>query len=564
MAFAPISAALFQDLWDSAVDETYSRPFLENPVNSCFEVWGQEFTQFDRTSQAIDVTTQAMFILPWSGQSNPSAAGAANATVMLSIARSGYNGQPLIVDTVVVYDESTNDASITGPVPVDTGRSYSLVTRLVFNPGETGPFLVEAVAAAPGYGYNNPLPGTITVVEQVGGNLSNVDANYTYIPGGESLIAVNVPDTPIPQHVGQYMRFTTGVNRGAIKRVINFGQANPLADVGGVLYLESMSAVEGDNPETSPFPGAFPPAFTRVAGADFIPGEKVQIIDATPVIHASGIFVKQTIEPSSGVAVMSFTLTNPSDDPLPEPSSGTYYLIGYTSGAVSLLSNLLLDASLTDDLLVGWEMVSWTDPVLGFGITVTNPAQPQGGTSAMLDELGSERDIFRASNESDLSFSQRVHQLADTVSPNAIQRAANRIMEPYGFAACFRETGSYLWRGFFYDGGNALLQPSEVDAWDVDFTLQPSRRHRTWLDYLEFRAFFWIGVPQLGWGEFGFAYDVGAWDAYDTVGPNYLAFYDGYPWATTAFYLSIYNAVDAARAAGVGFKLYQETMGCTP
>lgn len=77
------------------------------------------------------------------------------------------------------------------------------------------------------------------------------------------------------------------------------------------------------------------------------------------------------------------------------------------------------------------------------------------------------------------------------------------------------------------------------------------------VNILEMRAYMLIGVPGTELGEFGCHYDAGLFGGfYDLTGAT--CFYDGYALGTANLQKSIYNAVKDAKAAGVGFDLYQE------
>jgi hypothetical protein len=106
-----------------------------------------------------------------------------------------------------------------------------------------------------------------------------------------------------------------------------------------------------------------------------------------------------------------------------------------------------------------------------------------------------------------------------------------------------------LHSGAIFTVGSATVFPSVND-----------RRFRVWLDYAEFRGFFEVGVPPLSLGEFGFAYDVGPYGAYDATPFN--DFYDGFPVGASAIYSRVFQAVDSIREGGVLWDLYQERIGC--
>ena len=509
-----ITAEDLAAIWQSSVDSGYSRPFLEN-TNSGFEAYGQAFAQLERVSQAIDTTTQAMFLMPFSGQSAPSAQEQTKANVTLTFQRTKRIDLPIKIDSNVWFDEVQQDWSDTGPVPYHTGRRYRLVTPLVFNPGETGPFTALAIAEFSGYGGNNPLADAINEFDQPGKGLSNKLA--TYSPKQDSLIAVNRADTPIPQHVGQYLVFEGGLNSGVVKRVMSYGPPNISASIGGTLFFESLATAQGDTTDT------------------FIEGEVVAIL-VSSINVASGVFVKQ----APGFSV--FVLKGGS---LSSATSGAT-VVGSSSGA-TLVADAVSDPILLASTDESWRMLDWANDL---GFTVINSEQPLGGVAGFLDELAKERNVYRVSGETDDSFAERVHSLPDTVSPNAIRRAANRVLGPYGLSVCLREMGQRSFPGFYMDH----------DFFDYDFAKQPRRWNHVVMSYTDMRAYFFLGVPRLNWGEFGFAYDVGTHNAYD-CSPA-LAFYDGFPRGNVRLYGGVRQAVETVKAAGVGFTLYQEVYGC--
>jgi len=79
-----------------------------------------------------------------------------------------------------------------------------------------------------------------------------------------------------------------------------------------------------------------------------------------------------------------------------------------------------------------------------------------------------------------------------------------------------------------------------------------------------------IGVPPIpDLADFGMAYDGATSDAfpqqnaYDTTSltqPNVA--YDGFSTLNSSIYQAIFDMINEKRAAGVGFELYLETIGC--
>jgi hypothetical protein len=146
---------------------------------------------------------------------------------------------------------------------------------------------------------------------------------------------------------------------------------------------------------------------------------------------------------------------------------------GLQSGASYVVWNAYYTTSFTTEAPIGatggasWRILDWVED---WGLSVTNDASPENGRSAMLDELGFERAIQRASGEGDESYRGRVAAIADVVSPNAIRRSLNRSLGAYPW--CFREVGSKLFRGFFFDGDSATPSATpgrfQCDAYDYD------------------------------------------------------------------------------------------------
>jgi hypothetical protein len=279
------------------------------------------------------------------------------------------------------------------------------------------------------------------------------------------------------------------------------------------------------------------------------------------------------------------------------------------------VQNHLSVLQLMDGPGVAWRVLDWAQDL---GVAVTNPASPTGGRAAFLDEIGRERDLPRGPGEGDDIYRARISAIADVVSPNAIKRTLNRILDVVPW--CFREVGTDLLPGFFYDAEDAydsfgLLftgalvgafvanEPTVVETagggiqymsgyyggtvagghwfsfengsppsgfvglvmrglWSgAELTIAvriaaPAGDLTRWkvlLNWAEFRGFFLVCLPRIAAGDFGMPYDDLVFlNAYDAILNN---FYDGYPTLAPAFYGRVWQALDAARAGGVGFDL---------
>lgn len=612
-----LTKAELQAIWAGAADPGYTQPLVEAGEGNGFEAWTQFFEQLARASKAIDVTTQAMFISPWSGQTNPPAGGAQRSQVILEFSRTKRLQHALLLGKgAILVQEKTTLPGEEGPVEFLTGRRYVLREDVLFFPGDSGPLEVLAEAEREGYGYDNPRPETLSAIFQPGAvfendvarvDVSTQPAAKTPPHAGASVTADDQADMFIPDHVGQYFEFTAGLNSGLVVRARTFYSPRPDELLGSAVDIDliwTFSCTSGTGPMEV--------------------GELVEIRNGgTPVAYGQAIASRTRDSKllvgirllSGGSIVVGRTLE------------------GLTSGNTATIETILSRTEPVAEAPVAgvggaaWRFLDWVEE---WGLTVTNAVAPAGGRAAMLDELGNERGVWRGPNEGDDQFRVRVREIADVVSPNAIIRTVRRsFTSPLVIAPLFnlREAGT-SWPGIFFDGTN---EPPEVtphgapnDAYDTAtyvytgtlssgaFRFQEpvvvedslfrkvaegfvgsytptqlvlvykagrplaggtyrvrglwsdarfattsvmvpnafaDRRYRTWLDYEQFRAFFWIEVQPLGLGEFGFAYDVGDANAYD------VGFYDGFPRLVGDLYLNVYKAVDRARAGGVGFEM---------
>lgn len=177
----------------------------------------------------------------------------------------------------------------------------------------------------------------------------------------------------------------------------------------------------------------------------------------------------------------------------------------------------------------------WAD----LGLSVVQPAALAGGRDGWLDAVGRDRNVFRIAGEGDEPYRIRICELPDTVSPNAINRIAHRILDPLGIRFALKETRDpQTWPGFVWD----------VDPFDIGTPFE---------GYVggceEVTAFVVCVSADNGLGDFGMTYDIGpvpvasAWDvsaAWDGASTEYLAGLG-----------SLYDAISAAKAAGVCFRL---------
>lgn len=513
MSLGPLTPADLLAVWRSVTDPGYWRPLVEL-AQSGVEVIEQAAEGLARVSLAIDRTLQSLFILPWSGQSDEPAAGAAEATTTVLISRTEFLDRPLILDPGLLVEQVEHDWGDTGPVEVLTGRRYKVQIRAWLAPGDMGPASIEVRSERPGSGYNAPLPGTLT---RFAGGWSPIVASSTLESGNRLRMPAIGRNVLAPVHVGQYVQFTAGVAAGQLRRIIGYIGGDPAEAV-----LDSEWVMRGSGA------GTFSPGELAFQGTT-----SCRIVVATAGwLVVSGVVGSLT----TGVAI-----------------------VGDETGATFTPSMIDVSGPLPTGT-ADWRLLGWAEH---FGVSLTNAAEPSGGRDPVLDELGDERKVYRATGETDDSYRERIAEPADTISPNAVRRAGNAILAPLGSQVCLREVGSALLPGIFYDAGSSSDTPqarARNFAWDMDFTASPLDRFKLWLSLEEFRAFFLIGVPSLGLGDFGFGWDDGPGVPYDArVTRNG---YDGYPVVEAEVYRAVWSAVDRARAAGVRFDLYREDLGC--
>lgn len=447
----PLTVAEIQAIWEGATDKGYRDPLVQAGEGNGFEAWTQLFEQFARASKAIDVTTQAMFISSWSGQTNPPASGAVKSLVTLKISRTGMLDKLLLLGAGTTYvGEVTNDSGENGSEEVVTGRRYVLLRDVVFHPGEAGPFEVQAEAEFPGYGYDNPLPGTIKRFSQPATGFNNdlativrttQPANAAGTPAEVSKATADAhPDMFVPDHVGQYVIFTAGSNVGKVARAAVFEVPQPTASppIGSAVQVDRLLSV----------------VLGSVTGS-FAEGEIVDLNAGAGYGRVVGTFDGATKR--LGIRFLNGSA----------PSLGQV-VTGSQTGATGTILQYLHDDALTNETATAaWRVLDWATD---WGLIATHDAKPAGGKAAWLDELGNERNIHRGPGESDESYRARVREIADVVTPNAIRRSLIRTMGDIPW--CLREVGGTKLPGFFYDGTNespsATPHGGANDAYDYD------------------------------------------------------------------------------------------------
>lgn len=603
----PLTLEEMLQLWVSLTDAGYHQPLLEQP-DSGLEIVTQWHEQLHVASEAVDVTTQAMFVREWSGQTNPAASGARKSTVTLDFQRTLLLERHVVVEAGTVVEHVQVDSGENGGVEVASGRRYVLLQEVVLKRGSMAVASVAAEAEQPGQNYDLPLPGTINRVPQPGSTFENSGASVQ-LTEPPRLVLVPQPDVLSPVHVGQYLLFTAGSNAGQFRRVTAYIPPTVGGADGGMVELDTEGVIH----------------FDSIIGT-FLKGEIIRQT-AAGVLTASAVVLDIT------GAVFTIRRT-----------FGTFIVTGFIQGVGSGASGTIGQVPI-EPLVVAetgtaaWRVLDW---VADMGLQVSNPSSPTGGAAPWLDEIGAERHVERSTGEGDDSYRRRVSSPTDVVSPNALRRATNRVLTPLGVEGCLREAGSEKLRGFFYDveassdlkrqffynmdevlfpaiagttgvffegepvrqvkadgsiaEGRAVLrypivsppEPAATPVLDgvtepkgtfaqfiqvvglhsgarttlitVQGGLLPQHAWSVLLSIAEFRAFFLMGVPRVGGSDPGFGWDLGGVPAWDSE--PFVTAFDGFSLEAVAVYTAVYQALDRARAGGVGFDLYIEESGC--
>lgn len=204
MAF-PITVDEFLRIWEQVLDPSYTGPMLLVGDDSGFEMYRAHAEMCARTSLAVDITTQALFILPSSIQTNPPAAGGAKATATLTVSRTASFQIELsfIAGRVAFTDE--------------VGRQFVVTVDTVLAAGAVSVGVpVEAVRQ--GYSWN-VLEEEVDEFVQPGKDFTNLGGTVTTTPVTGQLTDTGAPDHFIEPHIGQYLQFIAGSNLGSIRRI---------------------------------------------------------------------------------------------------------------------------------------------------------------------------------------------------------------------------------------------------------------------------------------------------------------------------------------------------------
>lgn len=526
----------------------------------------------------------------------------------------------------VLFEEVATDWGKTGGVETRTGRRFTLQRDFTFLPGQVGPVTLPAVATLIGYGPANILPGTITGLVQPGATFSNGQASVAQNPVNATLQVAPQPDVIVPQHVGQYVALVGGANVGAVKRVAGYTAPNvgvpdggtatlaPVViarNVGGAVFTQLQAGESVEQYDFSTFPA------TLIAKGVVL--ASTAVADGAPwylVLERTFGQFQPTIGTFGPIDGLSSTASFPVEDVtdpnlVDESGTASWRVLDWAvdwglqvtnpdapaPGAQAMLDALgeerkIARAPGEDDASYRKRVAQIADTVCPNAIRrIGNRIWSPYGQTVCLREIGLQKypgfyfdgnpgstsalagyawDLdgikMRGAKTGPFFDGERVYQdnggvlttarVTSTLDAAPVGAPVPPVDPLILEVAGVRGPGFVVGLPVVGEVSGSVMTPGAVQ-----YGLRVQDRFKTLQDYTEFRAFFLLGVPPSNLGEFGLAYDDGVFGAYDAS--PYLAFYDGFPLTAAVLYRATWQAVDRARAAGVGFDLYVENKGCS-
>jgi len=451
---------------------------------------------------------QASYFLPYALQTDEPASSSRRARGDVTLRR-GDNTTPLLVAL-------PGEMLIDGP----GGRVYTNTSTFLWYPQSLVEELVvtEFAAVVPGYASNlefladadGNLPlDRIEVANQSLGR-ANDGGSVVIITAGTAIQDDGFPDLFTPQDVGLYVRINQAAspeNVGRLLKIVGFDFPEEELPPGSGLYprrvfvdtnlVQPVREAYQEDASTATLTDITADVLTRDLEIAFFPdpaGLNDSFIVASSKPLAGILFDTVTAadadwtltweyENGGGYAPLNIISGNgaelnvpgpvdvrwevPADYALvPTPSGISWYLTRVRISALTSVTtpptfrNLfpLEDAPLVpENGTITWSIEDFGD----LGVSIVESKAFIGGTDDNLRLLGDGRQIYQQEGESDDEYRQRVSQLLDTVSPNAILRVINRALAPFGFEGKAIDvsnglTGAFCDVDFFdnYSGGD--------------------------------------------------------------------------------------------------------------
>lgn len=224
----------------------------------------------------------------------------------------------------------------------------------------------------------------------------------------------------------------------------------------------------------------------------------------------------------------------------------------------------------------------YEDPPYGDPTIVVHQVEDaSGGQAEMLDQLGIDRGLLRSPAEADDPYRTRIITLPDTVSPDAIRRALDAMLDPLGIPYELIETFEITYQTCYDAPPYPIAANPNYDPnlFCYDDPRRGAHFDDVWLDDVEYRGAFVVVVPLIGAvADYGMAYDdtamtpadlvtpgliggrraVSAYDAPLTLTPiELVGAYDGTDLGAATIWKGVYDLLQKIKAAGVAAVLEQ-------
>lgn len=235
-----------------------------------------------------------------------------------------------------------------------------------------------------------------------------------------------------------------------------------------------------------------------ISSADGGQYAQANVLFLRPAFTAGAVTIKAGTLVTTSVGDRTFALLSDvlfgATDLGPLPGTVQAISLGYeynVRGQRVAASGLVLPGEI-DTISKLIEDPSFGDPT----ITISQVDDATGGQAAMLDQLGIDRGMGRVEFETDASYRPRIASIPDTVSPGAVRRAVNAILQPLGLSFQFIEIWDLAYQTCF-DAPSAVIPGSTFDpnlfCYDDPRAATPFRNR--YLDEVEARGTFIVVVP---------------------------------------------------------------------
>ncbi len=601
---APTKADVLKIL-EAVTPPHYHRPILDDPGGYA-ALYRQMACQMAIAAERALVSAQSSFFLPYPTQARPPASSARSATFEMALRRTSDMDQGRILEI--------GSLDMNG----DQGRRYTNALRIEWVPYDSETIKIVSMVseiqgvvgnldhlADPATGrLDNPetgLPATDILGLAAQGGRSGVGATVTATPAQDSTLADSGrPDQLIANDIGLYVKITASAHAANVGRILKIGSfQSPGVEVPAFSGLRPNSVTLEDlsiRTEVGSVKAADGAVFTdETAAARNQVINDVTLLPVLPVVGdaiyvgALQKFSAITIDistPGVGDWVVTWEFWNGSawvSVPNPQDGTGSMQLAGentvrfdepvgwatvavdsttmfwvrgrlstltaHTSSPRAKLLTVFQARPLTPEIgTCEWSVLDW----IGLGFEVDSMMAPAGGRDDTLRLLGDSRGVFQQTGESDDQFRVRAARMADVVSPVAINKAVNRELATYGLKGKAIDVANGF-DGFFLDE-DFLDYYAPGDPADA-----PLSPYKLPIDHGEAYGGFFVIVPFLDRGD-NFGFEWGGTRAQTVLGEQTTAawgvgYYGGYAITADASYRSIFDAVDKARAGGIGFTM---------